>query len=643
MQKKRFEPSWLAGTSMGEVMFQADYHLKELSMGEHEQPVVGMRSCFDFFSEEGGQGKDWSAREWFVVRKADIFLSEDNALLPYIKMGVEAREQVRGDDGMEDAPVTRAGHPLVKYARDFTHNFDLIAERKSVIYHLREVAKASILGKYLLESGIRLDDAWLQHQGDVPDTCCLDIPQLWNERYHSQIHVRDGKVEEAEKGVRPRRHGVYGGVTFSLDRFTVGARPVMPSARGAAVQFGLDRVSVQFSAISGPGVGERMSALIALSATAAGLRTPVLAGLRTGPPVIGAQPAAGLRGVDLNLDQFDLELTQASGKHAVAESQMPIGNAFWESICDDAGGAFKSEDAKLLRHVFNPHLSDRRGEGDLFIPPETGFSYVQQLRGLVKEEEAVRGRRKQHFLDRKFMKDNAGPLFPPSWQASFRVAPGTSQRKAPRLQSLGTLLHARPDYMAHAARFDSTLKTTEPEFDKTTEDGARFRIYRFGSLEIRTTQELDGEEAIGAVFSIRTPLQPSAEGAEAPSIGGHEQVLKATEFAEHAEGHALRRSYVVLETEQGNEVVTEKLDDGTTTWEENPPALEVRNSFAKVLRSVNCDVARATLKDMKSFRDRNDRPGCGASSGRCKRYARGAYDRAQALQIHASSAPPADE
>jgi hypothetical protein len=32
MQQKVFVPEWLAGTSVGEVLFQADYHLKELSM-----------------------------------------------------------------------------------------------------------------------------------------------------------------------------------------------------------------------------------------------------------------------------------------------------------------------------------------------------------------------------------------------------------------------------------------------------------------------------------------------------------------------------------------------------------------------------------------------------------------------------------
>merc|ERR1719161_1367761 len=71
MQKKRYEPEWLAGTCVGEVLFQADYHLKELSMGECEQPVVGMKSCFEL-SEEEDSNKKWRAREWFMVRKVEV-------------------------------------------------------------------------------------------------------------------------------------------------------------------------------------------------------------------------------------------------------------------------------------------------------------------------------------------------------------------------------------------------------------------------------------------------------------------------------------------------------------------------------------------------------------------------------------------
>merc|ERR1719183_1392151 len=66
MQKKVFKPDWLAGTSVGDVLFQSDYHLKELSMGEYDQPVVGMKSCFDF-SEMEKVHTEWSARQWFMV------------------------------------------------------------------------------------------------------------------------------------------------------------------------------------------------------------------------------------------------------------------------------------------------------------------------------------------------------------------------------------------------------------------------------------------------------------------------------------------------------------------------------------------------------------------------------------------------
>jgi hypothetical protein len=96
-------------------------------MGEYEQPIVGMKSCFDM-SEELGQ-EQWTAREWFIVKDAAIQMSEDNVLTPYVKMGIEAREQIKTTDGVEDAPLTRLDHPLCKYAEKFTHHFDLIAER----------------------------------------------------------------------------------------------------------------------------------------------------------------------------------------------------------------------------------------------------------------------------------------------------------------------------------------------------------------------------------------------------------------------------------------------------------------------------------------------------------------------------------
>ena len=42
MQSERFAPEWLAGTSVGEVLFQPNSHVQDLSTGEYDQAVVGV-------------------------------------------------------------------------------------------------------------------------------------------------------------------------------------------------------------------------------------------------------------------------------------------------------------------------------------------------------------------------------------------------------------------------------------------------------------------------------------------------------------------------------------------------------------------------------------------------------------------------
>jgi hypothetical protein len=553
MQEKRYEPDWLAGTSVGEVMFQADYHLKELSMGQYDQPVVGMKSCLDL-SQDAERDTEWNGREWFVVRKADVLMSDDNVLVPQVTMAVEARQQFVGSAGLEDALITKPNHPLVKYAEAFTKNFDLIAERKSVVFHLRELAKASILAKYLFESGLNLEDAWFNLADPSMGACALEVPQLWNERFYSQVHVQDGAIVKAEEGMNPRMHGVYGGVQFGLDRFTVGARPAtlsaavvgargvaprvsaalsmatsvtgglraptmmraasamragVPSARAAVsmraggvargVAFGLDRFTVgarpatlSATVVGARGVAPRVSAALSMATSVTGgLRAPTM--MRAASAMRAGVPSA--RGVDLNLDEFTLtEHAYAEGYWAgtldSAEAQAPIGAAFWSSL--DAGAtAFRDRDARLLKAIYNPKLSDRRDEGDCFVPPETSSVYLARLRDLITKEASVQEERVSKFLSSDFAVDDAGSLFPPSWQVPFRVADMQSAKKT----------RGCPAHTNEKVVFDAVLGKTGPFFDKATEEGTRFRIYRDGKLEVRTIQEVGGKETLGAIFT----------------------------------------------------------------------------------------------------------------------------------------------
>jgi len=585
-QVKRFEPEWLAGTSVGEVMFQADVHLKELSMGEYAQPVMGMKSCFELLEEEGLK-VEWCAREWFVVKKAEVLLSGDGGagvLVPFVQMGVEAREQIRHPDHVEDAPLTRKDHPLVKYADAFTRYFDVIAERKSVIYHIRELAKATVLAKFLVDGNVKLEEAWYDMAGEAKALGSKEIPQLWNERCHTSIQVRDGKIVDAGSDrTCAKLRGVYGGV-----------------------EFGTDRVQV------------------------VGFRRPVAAVLTEIP-----------RGVDLNLDQFNLSaprrLSAASHAGGVsilegAGAKVPLGKSFWSSIVPGTKSVFSEGHKNFFRDLFNPHLSDRRSEGSSFVPPDTNLAYVQKLQSLLHEEAGAAQGRKEHFCSENFSMEEADPLFPASWApAADIVRQNVSKLQwAPPGQG-GP--QSRTKLLASAPGAERVVASEAPVFDQAAEDGTRFRIYQVGGLEIRTIQEEGRKEAIGAVFSSRAQAKvPMTYGGW--NIKDSDIIVKVLEYVESSSEGAKPTSatdcryYIVLETDQGNFIATEKLSNQTVTWEENPINLEARNYLAKVTRFAECRNAGVAVREMRAHKAEVERQGPVALPS-SESYARAAFARAQ--------------
>jgi len=615
MQVKRFEPKWLACTCVGDVLFQADYYLKELSMGEHRQPVVGMRSCFDYSWEEG-HDTHWRAREWFMVRKAEVHISEDNVLIPFVRMGVEAWEQLVAPDGeLKDAKVTRRDHPLLRYAEAFTHNFDLIAERKSVIYHLRELARASVLAKYLVDSRMPVPEAWFLAAGVTaatdPEPKSLEIPQLWNERAYSKIRLEDGKIVDYAGSFDTQRHGVYGGVSFGLDRFKVAAHGRAPGSTLQAVSPGLIRQG-------------RPSLMPQREAPRPAWTAPMAPISRADPrDVRRADP----RGVDLNLDNFDLSRAKRVASHVTAlqvgeDACAAIGNDFWLNVESCHESAFKDDDRLLLARLFNPRMTDRRGEGDKFVPPDTSNTYLERLSNLLKEEDSIRLQRQRHFYSKQFQAADPGPLFPSCWKNYIEI-----DRKSSGFQQEG-MLHERPDYTAEAQMFDSVLHSATPVFDKSTEEGLRFRVYKIGRLEVRTVQEVHEKELVGAVFSKSQSNQSRTQCAPLEKTKVTDKIMKVTMYVEK-----IRRKrssvhyYVVVETEKADLLVAEMHPDGAMTWNENPVDLDVRNSLAKVFRSADCRGTAVTIHQVKSRRGQpidSEEALFARSTG--KRFAQGIYD-----------------
>merc|ERR1712050_541144 len=102
--------------------------------------------------------------------------------------------------------------------------------------------------------------------------------------------------------------------------------------------------------------------------------------------------------------------------------------------------------------VFNPKMSDRREEGDAFVPPDTDAAYVQRLRELVDEEDAVREKRIAHFLSSSFIAGNAGEFFPSSWTDKVGLLSDDSVAS-----DTSANLYAREDFMAEAGALRSII------------------------------------------------------------------------------------------------------------------------------------------------------------------------------------------
>jgi len=218
----------------------------------------------------------------------------------------------------------------------------------------------------------------------------------------------------------------------------------------------------------------------------------------------------------------------------------------------------------------------------------------------------VREKRKEMFFSAGFVMGDPGPLFPHSWTPSFEIARGRVPVREP--EGSQGLLHARPEYMEQGGVvLNHMLKVSAPFFAKSTEEGLCFRIYRIGSLEVRTTQEPEGKEVVGAVFSIRNQIS-NASRVWAQAVEDHEKIARVTEYVERAfddctdPASALCcRYYLVPETEKDNKIVTERLGDGHSTWIDNPQDLDDRCSLAKVTRSDTSEIG-ATVGDVRAYR-----------------------------------------
>lgn len=438
----------------------------------------------------------------------------------------------------------------------------------------------------------------------------------------------------------PQQNLTFGLTRADLRPLSVGQGiPRLPAPAGPLGAAALAGQPATAPPMSSAVMAPRLSAIAGVPRLQAAMQSAALA------PKYEVPGAPQLQGVDLRLDNFDLssvkrvslEATEGcwGGEAQSLDRCVSVGEAFWSSLADETG-PFQGDDRALLQKIFNVELADRRMEGDRFVPPDATYSYVQQLRTLVKDEEKVREMRKEHFFSKAFTFTQPGPLFPASWSSGCAIARDGAPARLLAERPQGSL-HERPEYKGEAAAvLLHILKGSTPVFDNRTEEGLRFRIYQIGTLEVRTIEAAGGEEKVGVVFSFRTPTPRG--GRKGSRIQEHEKITRATEYVEHAPPSASHAGsafpcqyYLVLETESGHKIATERRMDGAVTWEEDPEDLEDRNSLAKVTRTKAAGVD-LTVRDMMAYHTTIINGSASGSVTRsvCKRYTRNLFSRAVA-------------
>jgi len=225
-QVKRFEPAWLAGSVVGEVLFQADYALKELCLGERTLP-----SLPDVFGglDNTTEGGERAGRQWFVIQGATVTVTDDGVLVPHVKMGVEARRLTPCAEGYRDAEHTDANDPFVQQARAITQHFKDVASQMKAVGELVALAKSMVVARYLLSKGCQCD-------GSMLDKCVL--PMVPEEReYGLEIPTLARRRRSSSVGQDPatgqvmvshEHQAIHGGVDLHVPALQAPAPQMKP-------------------------------------------------------------------------------------------------------------------------------------------------------------------------------------------------------------------------------------------------------------------------------------------------------------------------------------------------------------------------------------------------------------------------------
>ena len=145
-------------TRFGQVMFEADRLLKNLTLGKDNYTgkkfkahVHGYRDLLDLYQRERDLPTNISWRMWFVPEKISLIQSEDGSSMVFDQVRMQVLTESKFKKGTFD------DHAAEKFASHFTQNYDSYANEFPILQDLKRLGKITGVVKWVKEQGLPFD------------------------------------------------------------------------------------------------------------------------------------------------------------------------------------------------------------------------------------------------------------------------------------------------------------------------------------------------------------------------------------------------------------------------------------------------------------------------------------------------------
>ena len=209
-----------AETHAGRVLVEADYRMKLVAMGlEDSIPEIPSYLSRIQLAPGGGLPPMDVVRWWFTMNYKDVVADPDKEIFTFTGTGVKVlSENELIDDQGARVHTGKAKGPNAGYARDFTENFDKIADKYPVYRQMKNVFDLAIVAAIIRNQRIDKRAGWnLTYFGENESYSALNYSPRLSHAPSQVDSVMNHRVINERKKSSTVKHtliGVSGGITF---------------------------------------------------------------------------------------------------------------------------------------------------------------------------------------------------------------------------------------------------------------------------------------------------------------------------------------------------------------------------------------------------------------------------------------------